>query len=72
MDWDKMDLRERSNGKRSCVPKATLKTSRPRRAKKAGPGLPRGRNQNGVTRLDNTRKLVMAALRLWELKQGGW
>ncbi len=70
LDCGKMDLSERSNRRRSRAPKGTLETVRTCRGKKGWPRLARKQNKTGATRLDNTRKLVMAALRLWEWKQG--
>jgi len=73
MDREKMELSERSNGKGQRgyrAPKDKLQRAGARRGEKGWPRSARRQNQTGAMRLDNTRKLVMAALRLWELKQG--
>jgi len=73
MDREKMDVSERSHGKAeraARAPKNKLQTTRARDGKNRWPKAARRQNQTGGMRLDNTRKLVIAALRLWELKQG--
>jgi len=73
MDREKMDLSERSNSKgqrEHRAPRERLRRTGARRREKERPRSARRQNQTGAVRLDNTRKLVMAALRLWELKQG--
>jgi len=73
MDREKMDLSERSNSKgqrEHRAPRERLQRTGARRREKEWPRSARRQNQTGAVRLDNTRKLVLAALRLWELKQG--